>query len=487
MRPRLATPKNLRPAVRLALADEMMRIDFTAFVRRTFEVVAPGEELMFNWHIRAMAYALQRVMHGEVTRLIITVPPRYLKSTLASVALPAFILGHDPTRKIVCASYSQDLATKHHNDCRTVMSSSWYRRIFPATSISSEKNTESELLTTRRGGRLATSVGGTLTGRGGNLFIFDDPMKPEEAMSEASRNRVVQWFRTTALSRLNMKVEDAIVVVMQRLHVDDLAGVLLEAGGWEHLNLPAIAEEFQDIPIGPDEIYRRMPGDVLHPEREPRWVLDNMKASMGIMAFSAQYLQCPIPAEGNMIKREWLCFYDRPPEEKAVNRIIISWDTAMKATELANYSVGTVWSVQGDHFYLLDLIRGRFDYPELRRAVRNAKDRWPRATILIEDKGSGISLIQELRKEGVSVIAIRPDMDKVTRLYTTQPKFESRSVFLPQYAPWLSDLIAELLAFPNGRHDDQVDSISQALNWETRRYREGICYDYFPPFKIIRG
>ena len=233
---------SLSPAVRRAVADELLRRDFVAFVRRTFETVVPGEELHLNWHIHAMAHVLERVRRGKIKRLIITVPPRHLKSITASVAFPAFVLGHDPTKKFVCLSYSGDLAVKHAADFRAVVNASWYRRIFPAMRISSEKNTEFETVTSRRGGRLATSVGGTLTGRGGNIFILDDPMNPKQAMSESSRKSAVQWFQNTLLSRLNLKGEDVIIVVMQRLHVDDLVGVLLEQGGWHHLNLPAIAD-----------------------------------------------------------------------------------------------------------------------------------------------------------------------------------------------------------------------------------------------------
>ena len=174
---------SLSPAIRRAVADELLRREFVAFVRRTFETAVPGEELHLNWHIRAMAHVLERVRRGKIKRLIITVPPRHLKSITASVAFPAFVLGHDPTKKFVCLSYSGDLAVKHAADFRAVVNASWYRRIFPAMRISSEKNTEFETVTTRRGGRLATSVGGTLTGRGGNIFILDDPMNPKQARS----------------------------------------------------------------------------------------------------------------------------------------------------------------------------------------------------------------------------------------------------------------------------------------------------------------
>ena len=343
MNNKIASSDDLSPAVRRALVDECMRQDLVAFIRRTFETVVPGESLHLNWHIRAMAHALEQVRSGLIKRLIITVPPRHLKSITTSVAFPAYVLGHDPSKKFVCVSYSNELSIKHANDCRTVIKSDWYRGIFPRTRISPDKDTETEMLTTMRGGRLATSVGGTLTGRGGNIIILDDPMNPKQAMSEASRTSTIQWFRTTLLSRLNLKGEDAIIIVMQRLHVDDLVGILLEEGGWDHLDIPAIADGPQKIPMGLKTFYRRHEGDVLDSIREPMDVLISMKASMGTMDFSAQYLQRPIPAEGNLIRREWLKYYQVPPDRQPKDMIVISWDTAMKSTELADYSVGTVW------------------------------------------------------------------------------------------------------------------------------------------------
>jgi hypothetical protein len=214
-----------------------------------------------------MAHELTMLMRGENRRLIITIPPRHLKSICTSVALPAFILGHDPTRKIICVSYLQELAVKHANDCRTVMNSDWYRRAFPGTKVDPGKNTETEVMTTQRGFRLSTSVGGTLTGRGGNLIIIDDPIKPTDAMSDTTRERLVQWCGTTLLSRLDDKERDAIILVMQRLHVGDLAGHFLTQGGWQNLNLPAIAEIEERIEIGPGRYHTRKVGELLHPAR----------------------------------------------------------------------------------------------------------------------------------------------------------------------------------------------------------------------------
>jgi hypothetical protein len=188
----------------------VLRNDFASFVRMAFVTVSPGDSYSANWHIEAICHELSKVKRGETKRLIITIPPRHLKSICTSVALPAFVLGHDPTRRIICVSYSQELAVKHANDCRTVMNSDWYRRAFPGTKVDPGKNTETEVMTTQRGFRLSTSVGGTLTGRGGNFIIIDDPIKPTDAMSDTTRERLVQWCGTTLLSRLDDKERDAI-------------------------------------------------------------------------------------------------------------------------------------------------------------------------------------------------------------------------------------------------------------------------------------
>jgi hypothetical protein len=217
-----------------SLAAAIIGTDLYSFIRASFPIISGGGHFLPNWHVEAMSYELSEVMRGRTRRLIITVPPRSLKSICASVALPAFVLGHDPSRRIICVSYAEGLARKHANDCRAVMRSDLYRRIFPATRISPAKDTETEVMTTARGSRLATSVGGTLTGRGGNLLIIDDPLKPQEAHSESARESLKQWYSNTLLSRLDHKTEGSIIIVMQRLHPDDLVGHLLEQGAWRH-------------------------------------------------------------------------------------------------------------------------------------------------------------------------------------------------------------------------------------------------------------
>ena len=208
----------------------LLRTDFRPFLEKSFLTVSPGVKFEWNWHLDALALSLERVRLGQDRRLIINMPPRSLKSIAASVAFPAFVLGLDPTTRIICASYSTDLAKKHSNDFRAVVDSRWYRETFPGTRVSA-KNTETEIEFTRRGFRYATSVGGTLTGRGGNIIIIDDPLKPEEAHSETRRNAVNQWYKSTLLSRLDDKRTGAIIVVMQRVHMDDLTGFLLNHAG----------------------------------------------------------------------------------------------------------------------------------------------------------------------------------------------------------------------------------------------------------------
>ncbi len=280
------------------LAAAVLRNDFYSFVQAAMPIVASQQKLLPNWHIEKMTYDLSRVLSGETKRLIITVPPRSLKSICASVALPAFALGHDPTRRFICVSYAQTLAEKHANDCRALMQSPMYRRVF-RTRIGSSKDTQQEFATTAGGYRLATSVGGTLTGRGGNFIILDDPLKPQDAYSESARSSLTQWYCNTLLSRLDNKAEDAIVVVMQRLHVDDFVAYLLDQQGWTHLNLPAIAESEQRVQLGPQRYHVRAPGEVLHPERDSLLVLEQLKKDMGSMDFSAQYQQAPVPEGGN--------------------------------------------------------------------------------------------------------------------------------------------------------------------------------------------
>lgn len=452
------------------LLKAILRNDLGSFIHRTFQTVVPGESFKASWHIDAIAWCLTQCLEGDIRRLIITMPPRSLKSICASVAFPAWVLGRDPTKKIVCASYSENLAIKMARDCRAVMQSPWYRKIFLKTRIDREKNSELEFMTTQRGFRMATSVGGTLTGRGGNMIIIDDPIKPQDAMSEALREMTRQWYDNTLYTRLDDKTESVIILIMQRVHIDDLVGHVLEKEDWVHLNLPAIAPADQRIRISLDAYHDRAEGEVLHPEREPMEALERIKANIGTYNFNAQYLQTPMPPEGNLIRWGWFRFYKERPERGGKDQIVQSWDTASKAEELNNYSACTTWLVRGEEYYLLDVARERLEYPALKRRIVELAHRHEADAVLIEDKASGTSLIQDLREEGsIRPIPIEPEGDKVTRMSAQSAKLEGGRVLLPERAAWLGDFQTEVLQFPHGRHDDQVDSMSQFLGWIRKR------------------
>ena len=460
----------LAGADRSAVLAAALRRDFVSFNRKVFGTVSPGVEYRAGWHLEAVAWHLNEVACGRLNRLVITMPPRNMKSIMASVSLPAFALGHDPGKRIIAVSYAHELTIKHAADFRAVIGSDWYRNLFPQTRIDRKKNTEREVRMTERGFRFGTSVGGTLTGRGGDLIIIDDPLKPQDAMSEPRRRFVNEWFGSTLMSRLDDKRTGAVVIVMQRLHADDLVGYVLETQpGWTHLNLPAIAEAEETIRLSERRFVTRHAGDVLHPEREPLEVLAELRAALGSNVFAAQYQQSPVPAGGAMIKREWLKRYTFPPRENCYR--VQSWDIAQKAGQQNDYSVGTTWLVHGRNVYLLDVYRGRVDYPTLKQGViQCAEKHKPIATILVEDAGTGPALVQELHRQGMPVILRRPQSDKLSRMWAQSAQIEAGRLFLPETAPWLADFETELLSFPYGRHDDQVDTVSQLLAWLESRY-----------------
>lgn len=325
----------------------MLRNDFFTFVDGSFRQLNPGAEFLPNWHIEVMASELDRCLRGETRRLIINVPPRSLKSHCASVAFPAWLLGQKPSTEIICASYGQDLADKLACDCRSLMNSDWYRKVF-ATRLASQA--VAELTTEAHGCRLATSVGGVATGRGGDFIIIDDPLKPEEAVSDGRRDAVNEWYDRTLYSRLNNKATGCIIIIMQRLHEDDLVGHLVQQGGWKVLKFPAIAVEDEthviSTPLGPRTVQRRV-GEALHPEREPRDILENIRRTIGEYNFSGQYQQEPAPLGGGTVKLEWFKTYKDGEQPARFDLVFQSWDTAVKATELSDYSVCTTWGKKG--------------------------------------------------------------------------------------------------------------------------------------------
>jgi predicted phage terminase large subunit-like protein len=446
-----------------AVLHAALATDFRSFIQYAFGVLRPGIEFRSNWHIDAMAYKLSQVAKGEVKRLIITVPPRNLKSICASVALPAWFLGHNPSERAIAISYSADLAKIHANDFRRVVNDPLYRAVFPDMRVA--RDTDKEITTTLRGKRYATSIDGTLTGLGGNLFIIDDPIKLGDAFSEVVRKRTIDWYRETLLTRLDDKKAARIVVLMQRVHQQDLVGYLQEQDGqFEVLNLPAIAPAHVKIPTGPDTFCYRAPGQLLHPDHEPDEVLLSLRKAMGTMAFRAQYQQTPVSADGTFIKNKWLKSYSEiafGPRDQ----IVMSWDIALSEAETGDYSAGVVLLNRGETFYVLEVVRGRFPFPKLVEKIVDMCAQY-RGALLIEDSPISKGLIQALKNKNINVVPVTPDKDKRSRVIAQSDLFEGGSVFIRDRAEWREIFIRELLDFPGGRHDDQVDALVQGLAYQ---------------------
>ena len=463
--------------------DPLTRLYFAIFLQRVFAELNPGVEYSDNFHIHVVIEALEQMRFGHNRHLSVALPPRSLKSIIISVAWVAWLLGHDPTLKIICVSYGQELSDKLASDCRQVMQSAWYKRLFRRTRIKFGRNSLGNFETTAGGGRFSTSVGGTLTGLGGDWIILDDPMKPTEALSEAERATANNWIQHTLFTRLNDKQKGRIITVMQRLHEDDVIGSLEEKapGKFRLLSFPAIAPDNETYdyatPFG-RRMFSRAEGEVLHPAREPLEVLEEQKALLGSIFFSAQYLQAPIPIDGNLIKHAWFGRY-HPLELAAPERIIQSWDTASKAGQHNDYSVCTTWLLKGERIYLVDVIRERLEFPALKRRVIEQAGRHSAELVLIEDKGSGMSLLQDLPESGFwKGRAINPVADKRNRLVGVSAMIEAGRVYLPHAASWLEDYLHELCGFPGLKHDDQVDSTSQALDWIRKEGSPGGLWHY---------
>lgn len=449
------------------LYDALMRESFPLFLRKAVPWITGGVPLDWNWHLDAIARQLELVDQGSVLRLLVNLPPRNLKSITISVAWVAWMLGRDPTKNFVCISYSGELAGKLARDCLSIMESNWFRQLFPATCISRKRSATHDFETTAGGGRMATSITGTLTGRGGDIIIIDDPIKPDEAFSKTIRTGLNDWYRSTLTSRLNDKRSGAIICVMQRLHENDLAGLMIADGGWSHLSLPAIADETAAIALTSGRVYHRYESDILHPGRESYETLMKIKADQGPNIFAAQYQQTPIPETGNMIEKGWLCYETVPEEENSFGIIIQSWDTASKDGADNDWSVCVTARYYRKKIYIIDVFRRKMKFPELKEtAIRLAREHKARV-ILIEDAASGTQLYQTLVHEKPKGVAHpfrqRPEGDKISRVAGISAMIASGQVILPQSAQWLTVFVSELLAFPKGTNDDQVDAFSQLL------------------------
>ena len=455
------------------ILNKILLSDFKSFLKKSFSYLHHDQQFLDNWHLDLISEYLMAVVQSKIKRLIINIPPRFLKSICVSAAWPAWLLAKNPAYKIISASYSQALSTKHNIDCKNIIQSSWYGEAFPRSKIIQGQNSKNKFVTEYGGFRLATSVGGTLTGEGADFLIIDDPLTPMQALSDKFRNRANTWFEQTFASRLNSLKHGRIVIVMQRLHINDLTGFLLKKSHktWHVLKLPFIAEDDTFIEFG-NFSYRRKSGDYLHVGRYNIDDIDGIKNALGSYAFSSQYQQEPLYLEGNIIKNSWLKYYD---DQSDFDEIYQSWDCAIKTSYQNDYSVCTTWGIKDSKYYLIDVFRDKLDYPSLKKTVYNkALDIKPNA-IIIEDKASGQQILQELT-ESLNIIKYNPKYDKITRFVLVSSIFEAGKVFIPSNKAWLENFLSELRGFPNVDHDDQIDSMTQFLIWAQNKESKAISY-----------
>ncbi len=451
----------------LRTSSALYRSDFFAFVWKAFSTLHHGPNNRFEpvWHVRAMCHELDNVRTGENLRLVINIPPRCLKSVTVAVAYVAFLLGHDPGAKIIVASYGLDLARKHSEGFRRVMASRWYREMFPRTRLAKKGNTSEEIRTTMGGSRKAVSIGSSVTGHGADYIIIDDLLKAGDANSEAELIRAQEFIEGTLLSRFDNPAAGRVVMIAQRLHEMDPPGYLLDKGTYRHLNLPAIAEEPEIIPIGRGQVHRRKPGGLLFPEKLDRATLDCMRREMGSAIFNCQYQQNPIAPDGSPLRWDWFGTYDEVLSRNRYHMVVQSWDTGTSADPRSDFSVCTTWGFLPPHWHLLDVWRGQLGYPELKAKVLALVQQWEPDKVLIEDAATGRPLFQELFNDDKRYVAIKPDREKEIRFAAACAAVEEGKVLLPAQAPWLPVFKRETQSFPRGRHDDQVDSFSQFLIW----------------------
>jgi predicted phage terminase large subunit-like protein len=466
-------------AAQIVLDRRACRRKLARFVQKVFEYLNPDTEYHHNWHIDLICEYLEAVYRGELKRLIINIEPRSLKSTIVSVAWPAWVLGQNASAQFLCASYAAELSVKLSVDCRSVIESAWYRQIFPGVVLSKDQNEKSKFVTTEHGHRIATSVGGSAMGKGGLYLVLDDPIKREDAYSDAVRKATNDWIDQTFLNRLNDKKAGAVVMIMQRLHVDDPAGHLVKKGGpipWTVLKIPTVAKADELIEYKGVRV-ERAAGDLLHPIREGQLEVDQMRIDLGSFGFAGQCQQDPVPLGGSLFKVEW---WKRVPAVFGNRYLTIqTWDSAWEDTKTAAFSCCVQMTRTEFGIFIEWVTRKQMQYPELKNAMKDAFTASPVDGILIENKASGIAAIQELKRPddyehtSLPIISWPPEGmkmgSKLARAMANAPMIEAGQVFLvvgeTGSEPWVADFIQEHADFPGADLKDQVDATSQGLSY----------------------
>ena len=437
--------------------DQSVRDDFLAFVKHMWPEFIEGE------HHKIMAEKFNRVANGDLKRVIINMAPRHTKSEFASNYLPAWMIGNNPKLKIIQATNNAELAVRFGRKAKTLMEQQEYRDIFN-TRLREDSQAAGKWETAQGGEYYAAGVGGSITGRGADLLIIDDPHSEQDALNAASYDRVYEWY--TSGPRQRLQPGGRIIVVMTRWSVADLTGKLIKgqkepkADQWEVIEFPAI------LPSG-------------NPVWPGYWKLEELeavKASVSVQKWNAQYQQNPTSEEGAIIKKDW---WKKWPKDKLppLAHVIQSYDTAFMKKETADFSAITTWGVfypnedeSEAHLILVDSVKDRYEFPELRKKAKEQYDYWKPESVIVEAKASGLPLTYELRKMGIPVINFTPSKgnDKHTRVNSVAPLFEAGMIWAPD-RKFADEVIDECAAFPLGEHDDLVDSMTQAV----MRFRQG--------------
>ena len=448
------------------ILNKIIKTNFRIFLQKSFYTLHPNTSFINNWHIELICEYLNALENRQIKRLIINIPPRYLKSFCISVAWTAWLLAKKSTNKILVATHNMQLSKKFSLDCKSIMNSKWYKNIFDV-SISNKQNTKEKFCTTNHGLRVACSIGSNITGEGGDYLIVDDPLTPIQALSRKKLHKVNDWFSNTFLTRLNNKKNGIVVVIMQRLHNNDLSGYLLKNQNWEYLKIPVISQNDEKIRYKNFSYFRKKE-ELLCDKREGIAEINLLKKELGTYAFSAQYQQNPINISNEYIKRKWIQWYIKTP---TFNFIYQSWDTAIKTGINNDYSVCTSWGITNNAYYLIDIFKKKLNYPDLKNIIIEKYNEFNPSGVIIEDKSSGQQLIQDLKQMSqIPIIKFIPKNSKFIRFISVLSIFESKNIYLPNNSTWLAELESELFSFPESEHDDQVDSIIQFLIWH-KNYR----------------
>lgn len=447
------------------------KISFSEFINEAWPILEPANALIPNWHIDLIAENLSLVTDGKIDKLLINMPPRNAKSNLVTILWPSWSWTLRPALRWIFCSYSASLSTKHSVDRRRIIESAWFQKNWGGiVRLSVDQNQKQEYENTARGHMISTSVGGTITGKGGDVIVEDDMLNPLEADSEAARRHSLDMHKNVLSTRLDNPKTGARVIVEQRTHDQDVSGyVLKNENGWRHLCLPLIADEPKKIifPLS-GRVVEREVGDLLIPDRQGKKEAEDMKRTMGTRTFFAQAQQKPTSEEGNILKRQWWRTYDELPS--GFDIAIQSWDMSFKETKSGSFVVGQNWRKRGADFYLVDQCRDRMDFAATCTALTAFSGKHKEAAaIIVEDAANGPAIISTLKQKIAGIIAVPPHGSKLARAQAAAPVVESGNVYLPNPAkhPWVFDFIEECAAFKgvSGEINDQVDAFSQAITW----------------------